>query len=126
MATGVPAIAEGTIDFAFGYWREICRSHTNAAMATSDFAVLPTPSTGLFPNVPNFTVKAGTTFDNTDELDATKTISNYKIIAVDPAIECLRQRKCFSYSRHRSIAATIPLTIISPPLMSLCRQSAAG
>lgn len=80
------AIADGTIDFAFGYWREICRSQTNAAMATSDFAALPIPSPGLFPNVPNFTVKAGTTFDNTDEFDATKTISNYKIIAVDPQL----------------------------------------
>jgi hypothetical protein len=80
------AIADGTIDFAFGYWREICRSQTNAAMDTSAFAALPTPSPGLFPNVPNFTVKAGTTFDNTDEFDATKTISNYKIIAVDPQL----------------------------------------
>src|SRR6267378_38234 len=80
------AIADGTIDFAFGYWREICRSQTNAAMATSDFAALPTPSPGLFPNVPNFTVKAGTTFDNTDEFDPTKTISNYKIMAVDPQL----------------------------------------
>ena len=80
------AIADGTIDFAFGYWREICRAHTNAPMNTNDFAALPTPSPGLFPNVPNFTVKAGTTFDNTDELDATKTISNYKIIAVDPQL----------------------------------------
>src|SRR4029077_16636230 len=80
------AIADGTIDFAFGYWREICRSQTNAAMATSEFAALPIPSPGLFPNVPNFTVKAGTTFDNTDEFDGTKTISNYKIIAVDPQL----------------------------------------
>ena len=36
--------------------------------------------------MPNFTVKAGTRFDNTDEFDATKTISNYKIIAVDPQL----------------------------------------
>jgi len=80
------AIADGTIDFAFGYWREICRSQTNSAMATSAFAALPAPSSGLFPNVPNFTVKAGTRFDNTDEFDGTKTISNYKIIAVDPQL----------------------------------------
>ena len=80
------AIADGTIDFAFGYWREICRSQTNSAMSTSAFAALPTPSPGLFANVPNFTVKAGTRFDNIDEFDGTKTISNYKIIAVDPQL----------------------------------------
>jgi hypothetical protein len=80
------AIADGTIDFAFGYWREMCRSQTNSAMSTSAFAALPTPSPGLFPNVPNCTVKAGTRFDNIDEFDGTKTISNYKIIAVDPQL----------------------------------------
>jgi hypothetical protein len=80
------AIADGAIDFAFGYWREICRAQTNAAMPTSAFAALPTPSPGLFPNVPNFTVKSGTRFDDTDEFDPTKTISNYKIIAVDPQL----------------------------------------
>lgn len=74
------AIGDGTIDLMFGYWREACRKQTNVAPTTDelDASDLPLPTTTQFPNVPNFTA--------TRSADTTKTISNYKIVAVDPQL----------------------------------------
>jgi len=74
------AIGDGTIDLMFGYWREACRKQTNVAPSTDDLDAsdLPLPTTTQFPNVPNFTA--------TRSADTTKTISNYKIVAVDPQL----------------------------------------
>jgi hypothetical protein len=79
------SIGDGAIDLMFGYWREACRKQTNVALTTNQLAangVIPLPTGGssgtLFPDVPNFTA--------TRNADTSKTISNYKIVAVDPQL----------------------------------------
>ncbi|MDQ2867189.1 MAG: hypothetical protein M3R59_02080 [Verrucomicrobiota bacterium] len=87
------AIADGTLQLEFGYWREVCRSQTNVVMPTHNnlnpsvsLDAIPTPSPGTFPGVVNFTVKRGTSLDPNASADSDSTflISNYKVVAVDP------------------------------------------
>lgn len=81
-------IADSTLEIAFGYWREVCRSQTNVPMPTSAFIAIPTPSPGEFPGIStgSFSVSRGTSLDPnaSSDTDTTKLISNYKIVAVDP------------------------------------------
>jgi hypothetical protein len=83
------AIADGAIENQFSYWREICRINTTQAMPTSYMQYIPVPTQAQFPNIPNFTAKAGTLANLTDEYDANYTVSNLKVVAVDPQFQPL-------------------------------------
>jgi hypothetical protein len=82
--------ADATIEQLFTNWRATCRATPTTPLPTSFFASIPLPTYSQLnlPNVSNF-VKAGTTADLTDEYDATYTISNVKIVAVDGTLQPL-------------------------------------
>ena len=79
------AIGDGTIDLMFGYWREVCRVPNAPPPTTNDLSAIPLPTGGstgtLFPDVPNFTASRSA---NTPTI--IDTVSNYKIVAVDPQL----------------------------------------
>ena len=87
------AIADGSVDLMFGYWREICRAQPNVPLATSAFSSITLPTSTELPNVYGasspLTARGTSGFANgsaNDELVMDKTISNYKVVAVDPLL----------------------------------------
>ena len=74
-------IADGVLDHAFAYWREICRSNTDASLNTSSFANIPLPTQSQFPTVQNFTAQREVADFSQP---AIATVSNFSVIAVDP------------------------------------------
>ena len=82
------AVGDSCIELLFANWRTTCRTTPTTAQPTSVFASIPLPTAAQLnlPAVTNF-VKRGTNIDpKNDEpadYDATYTISNYKVIAVD-------------------------------------------
>ena len=78
------AIGDGCIDQLFAYWRETSRGNSTIPMSTSYFTSIPLPTQTQFPTVPNFTAKAGVNPDTSDEYASNFTVSNYKVVAVDP------------------------------------------
>ena len=73
-------LGDGSLDLAFGYWRETCRLKSNINRPGADFVNVPLPTAAMFPQVANFqaqrTPNSGT--------NALATIANYNIMAVDP------------------------------------------
>jgi hypothetical protein len=117
------AIADGTLDMMFGYWREVCRSQPNMAWQTDDLgnANIPLPTSAQFPNVPNFSAVRATNWQiATDNLDPTKTVSNFKIAAVDPQWKDLpaisstpnpgigQQKSTATYNYMAAVDVTLP------------------
>lgn len=84
------AAADGTIEQLFANWRAICRATPTTPLSTNSFSsiALPTAAQLNLPAVANF-AKAGATADLTDEYDATYTVSNVKIVAVDGTLQPL-------------------------------------
>ena len=82
-------IADGVLETQFVHWREICRVHTNFAMPTSYMRDIPLPTQAQFPDMANFTAKAGNQADTSDEYDSNYTVSNVKVVAVDPQLNAL-------------------------------------
>jgi len=80
------SIGDGVLDHAFAYWREICRSNTDASLHTSSFQDIPLPTQAQFPNVKNFTAQR-TPADPTQ--GQPPTVANYQVIAVDPQIRAV-------------------------------------
>ncbi len=78
-------IGDGAMDYAFAYWREICRQQTNTQRPTADFASVPLPTQSLFPGVTGFTASIGANPGS----GTPYTIANYKIEAVDPQLNSL-------------------------------------
>ncbi len=83
------AIADGALESEFSYWREVCRINTTQAMPTSYMQYIPLPTQADFPNIPNFTAKAGTSYTLNDEYDSTYMVSDLKVVAVDPQFQPL-------------------------------------
>jgi hypothetical protein len=84
------AAADGTIEQMFSNWRAICRATPTSALPTTSFSsvALPTASQLNLPNQTQF-AKAGVAADLTDEYDATYTVSNVKVVAVDGILQAL-------------------------------------
>jgi len=82
------AAGDATIERLFTNWRAICRATPSTALATNAFSSisLPTSSQLNLPNNSNF-AKAGTNADLSDEYDATYTVSNIKVVAVDGTLQ---------------------------------------
>jgi hypothetical protein len=78
------SIGDGALEHAFSYWREICRSNTDATLHNSSFQDVPLPTQAQFPNVVNFTAQR-TPADPTQ--GPIGTISNFQILAVDPQLQ---------------------------------------
>ncbi len=90
------ALADSCIEILFAHWRTTCSSPANAGspLATSAFSSIPTPAPPQLnlPTVGNF-CKRGTIVDpksdegpspSPSDYDPDYTISNYKVVAVDP------------------------------------------
>ncbi len=74
-------IGDGVLDHAFGYWREICRSNTDASLHTSSFTNIPLPTQSQFPTVQGFSAQRAPI---NNVLGQMPTVSNFQVIAVDP------------------------------------------
>lgn len=74
-------VGDGVLEHAFSYWREICRSNTDASLSTDSFTDIPLPTQEQFPEVTSFTAQR-TTSDLTQSHPPT--VSNFQVIAVDP------------------------------------------
>lgn len=90
------AIADGAIDVLFGQWREISRAQPTIPLATTAFSSVALPTTTQFPSLQGATsplaVRGTSGFVNgttNDELNTSATISNYKVVAVDPLLNDL-------------------------------------
>jgi hypothetical protein len=75
------SVADGVLEHQFSYWREICRSNTDAALNTASFSNIPLPTQSQFPNITDFSAQR-TPADLTQ--GQVPTVSNFQVIAVDP------------------------------------------
>ncbi len=81
-------VGDGALEYAFGYWREICREKTNLSRPGKDFANLPLPTAALFGNnIPNFTAQVAPNADPNHPA----TIANFQIQAIDPEYNVIDQ-----------------------------------
>lgn len=74
-------IGDGALEYAFGYWREVCRQRSNIPRPGNDFASPPLPTAAMFNLVANYTA--------TRTEHPTAVLSNYRIEAVDPQYRAL-------------------------------------
>ncbi|MGI8431311.1 MAG: hypothetical protein ACR2MW_03340, partial [Chthoniobacterales bacterium] len=74
-------IGDGVLEHAFSYWREICRSNTDASLTSASFEDIPLPTQSQFPEVAGFTAQRAS-FD--PSLSTHPTVANFQVIAVDP------------------------------------------
>ena len=81
------AVADGTLQIAFGHWRQTCRELGDAVPSTTALANLPLPTAEHFPSlvekVESFSVSRGENPGSGDRF----TIANYKLQALTPAWE---------------------------------------
>ncbi|MEP6808665.1 MAG: hypothetical protein ABI992_00345 [Chthoniobacterales bacterium] len=87
------AVGDSCLEMLFANWRSICSAPgvVNLAQTTGAFSGIPLPTAAQL-NLPNSATfaKAGTNFDpNVDEYYPNYTISNYKVVAVDPEWQTL-------------------------------------
>jgi hypothetical protein len=77
------SIGDGALEHAFSYWREICRSNTDASLHNSSFQDIPLPTQAQFPNLANFTAQHAAA-----DLSASQppTVSNFQVLAIDPEL----------------------------------------
>ncbi len=74
-------VGDGVLEHEFSYWREVCRSNTDASLNTASFSSIPLPTQSQFPGVSNFSAQR-TPADLTQP--QVPTVSNFQVIAVDP------------------------------------------
>ncbi len=79
-------VGDSVTEHAFSYWREICRSNTDASLHNTSFQDVPLPTQSQFPSVANFTAQRGSA-DLTQPQPPT--VSNFQVIAVDPQLRPL-------------------------------------
>ncbi|HEV2841540.1 MAG TPA: hypothetical protein VGW39_09470 [Chthoniobacterales bacterium] len=79
-------VADNCLEIMFSHWRAICSASGTAAVTpqnTQQFASIPLPTATQL-NLPNVTVKRGTSRDPAnDEYDPNFIVSNYKVVAVN-------------------------------------------
>lgn len=77
-------IGDGSLELAFASWRKICSSQEDPTnpMTATDFATITAPAAANFP-----LVESGFTLSRTDQgNNPTSTISNFKVVPVDPLL----------------------------------------
>lgn len=77
------AIGDGALEHAFSYWREICRSNTDASLHNSSFQDIPLPTQSQFPNVADFSAQRAPADVSGSQ---PPTISNFQVLAIDPQL----------------------------------------
>jgi hypothetical protein len=121
------AVGDSCIEILFANWRKICSAPGNVAAGqpSSAFAVpgvipLPTYQQLNLPNVTNF-AKTDTTGSwyrpDSDNYDASYTISNYKIVAVGPNWEPLGSSSTAPVPMLGQTAGTLTQTSSTTPLV---------
>src|SRR5262245_2533679 len=50
-------VGDGVLEHEFAYWREVCRSNTDAALNTASFSSIPLPTQSQFPGINNFSAQ---------------------------------------------------------------------
>lgn len=65
------AIADGSLDYLYANWRQIARTSKNFTPTSSEFAAIPVPPAGYFPDMKGWRVK------------------NFAVVAVDPLLQPL-------------------------------------
>jgi hypothetical protein len=78
-------VGDGALDYAFCYWRELCKEQPNTLRPTADFATIPLPTQAMFPSITNFTANTGAN----PSTGAPYTIANYKVQATDPEMNVM-------------------------------------
>ena len=76
-------IGDGVLDHSYSYWREICRSNTDAALDNTSFQNIPLPTQSQFPNIAGFTAQRAIA-DLTQ--NQPPTVSNFQVLAIDPQL----------------------------------------
>jgi hypothetical protein len=89
LQTAVTA-ADATVERLFTNWRAICRATPTIPLPTNAFSNIPLPGSSDL-NLPARTsfAKAGVNADLSDEYDATYSVSNVKVVAVDGTLQPL-------------------------------------
>ena len=80
------SVGDGVLEHEFSYWREVCRSNTDASLNTSSFSTIPLPTQSQFPSISNFSAQR-TPADYTQS--QVPTVSNFQVIAVDPQMRAI-------------------------------------
>ena len=73
------SIGDGSLQYSFGIWREICRLNSALAMPVTYFSSVTPPPASYFPDVSNYTASTSPNTPGT-----TYTVSNFQIQALDP------------------------------------------
>ena len=75
------AIGDGVLEHSFSYWREICRSNTDASLHNSSFQDIPLPTQAQFPTINNFTAQRAAVAQGQTQ---PPTVANFQVLAIDP------------------------------------------
>lgn len=75
------SVGDGVLEHEFSYWRETCRSNTDASLGTSSFSTIPLPTQSQFPNITNFSAQRAPADFTQSQIP---TVTNFQVIAVDP------------------------------------------
>src|SRR6187402_1283209 len=75
------AVADGALQFAFGHWRQVCRTKSPQMPSTADLATIPLPTEDMFPSltdrIDTFSVRRSAPATNGPE-----TIADYRVEAL--------------------------------------------
>jgi len=77
------SVGDGVLEHEFAYWRETCRSNTDASLDTSSFSTIPLPTQSQFPNITNFSAQRAPADFTQSQIP---TVTNFQVVAVDPQI----------------------------------------
>lgn len=77
------AVGDGVLEHSFSYWREICRSNTDASLHNSSFQDIPLPTQAQFPTISNFTAQRAAVAQGQAQ---PPTVANFQVLAIDPEL----------------------------------------
>ena len=80
---GGQTVGDAYMDWAYGYWRSICKGTANMALPTSSFSGLTAPSSTLLPNPTGYTVLSGSQYVTSTNTTGT----SFQIEAITPEMQ---------------------------------------
>lgn len=78
---GAITVGDATLEHAFSYWRETCRSNTNSTLNGNAFTGIPLPTQSQFPSITNFTAQRNAFSPGSGP---PPTLANFQVVAIDP------------------------------------------